>query len=147
MQQMMIYWQSIVPQHVSEQFIANKLTFVASSWSCLNLNTKIFRGWIVCRLKIYSKQLPRAIAKRGINLREVVSNFQRFSFSLRCLATGNAFTDLKFSLSTCWLLDNKTITEWTLRNTFQCSVLSSLLSKYQISIDWHNICESFQYSS
>jgi hypothetical protein len=43
------------------------------------------------------KPVIPAIAKRDYNLREVVSNFQRFSFSLRCLATGNTFRDLKFS--------------------------------------------------
>ena len=46
------------------------------------------------------KAVTLAVAKRDNNLREVVSNFQRFSFSLRCLANGNAFADLKFSLLT-----------------------------------------------
>jgi len=39
MQQMMTYWQSVIPQHVSGVFtpIFNKSSFVASSWSCLYL--------------------------------------------------------------------------------------------------------------
>jgi hypothetical protein len=47
------------------------------------------------------KAVILAIAKRDNNLREMVSNFQRFSFSLRYLATGKTFADLKFSLLTC----------------------------------------------
>jgi len=47
------------------------------------------------------KTVTPAIAERGNNLREVFSNnFQLFSFSLRCLATGNTFANLKCSLLT-----------------------------------------------
>lgn len=47
------------------------------------------------------KTVTTAITEIDNNLREVVSNnFQLYSFSLRCLATGNTFANLKYSLLT-----------------------------------------------
>jgi hypothetical protein len=73
---------------------------------------------------------------------EAVTYSQRLSITLRCLATGNNFEDLKFIRvtsqstgiivqETCLLLGRQTVTEWILRSTVHrlFNILRNIMSQ------------------
>jgi hypothetical protein len=69
----------------------------------------------VYQLMGYSRLFTPTIAKKNTNMREAVIHSQRLSITLRYLATGNNFEDLKFIrllLSQLELLCRRVFTAW-----------------------------------